>query len=70
VQTSILGRILITRFDSTGLYPKESAVRSYRLNKLRSYSVAGLDTYCAHRGLEGGFAQNATRLLDAIIDDS
>ncbi len=66
--TQILGRIAVTRFDASGLYPKSSATRSYRLDTRRQLSVDALDTYCAEQGLPGGFARHATVVLDAFID--
>ncbi len=66
-RTGILGRISITRFDSTGLYPKESAVRSYRLDDRSSFPVSRLDAYCDSQQLQGGFAGNVSEVLDAII---
>jgi hypothetical protein len=65
---SILGQITVTDYDSTGIYPKQSATRNYRLDARSEYSTRQLDAYCRERRLEGGFVSNVTIVLDAIID--
>ena len=65
---SILGRAVVTDFDRTGLYPKESATRSFQLKRRKSISVGELDAFCKEKGLVGGFVENVNVALDAIID--
>ncbi len=65
---SILGRIAVTDFDSTGLYPKASATRSYRLDTRTTYEQAHLEKYCLDQQLSGGMSENLVVVLDAIID--
>lgn len=65
---SILGRAVVTDFDGTGLYPTESATRSFRLKSQKSISIDALDAFCAEKGLVGGFVENVNAALDAIID--
>ena len=66
--TSILGRIAITKYDSAGLYPKSSAIRSHRIADREQYSVENLDRFCERQDLTGGYSRNLTVVLDAIID--
>lgn len=65
---SILGRIAITDYDPTGVYPKESATRSYKIDSRAKFLMADIDKYCADNQLEGGIHLNLTKVLDAIID--
>ncbi len=67
-QCSILGRIAVIDYDSTGLYPKESATRSFRLETRSKYSLEQIDEYCSQNELKGGLHSNLTHVLDAIID--
>lgn len=67
-QSSILGRIAVTDYDSTGLYPKASATRSFKVNARSKFSLDELDGYCLNEKLAGGFHANVTQVLDAIID--
>lgn len=64
---SILGQIAVTDYDSTGIYPKQSATRAYRLDSRSEYKFQQLDSYCREHQLEGGFVTNVTPVLDAII---
>ncbi len=68
-QSSILGRIAVTDYDSTGIYPTASATRSFKLDTRTKYSLDELETYCLDKKLAGGFHQNLTQVLNAIIDD-
>lgn len=68
-QCSILGRIAVTEFDSTGLYPKASATRNYRIAKETDFSLASIESYCDSQGWEGGLSTNLSDVLDAIIAD-
>ena len=65
---SILGRVAITGFDPTGVYPKESATRSYKIDSRSKYRLSDIDEYCAEHDMAGGFHSNVTKVLDAIID--
>ncbi len=65
---SILGDVAVLDFDSTGLYPKRSAIRSYRLDNRHEYALAELEEYCQNLHLEGGFHENLDVVLDDIID--
>lgn len=67
-QSTILGQIAVTEFDSTGLYPEESAARSYRLAQRLEFNLRDLDAYCRDNRLEGGFGRQVDRVLDEIID--
>ncbi|MFK7736413.1 MAG: hypothetical protein AB8B50_10310 [Pirellulaceae bacterium] len=67
-QASILGRAVITDFDSSGLVPKESATRSFRLRKRTSFSMSELDAACESAGKSGGVARNLTFVLNALAD--
>jgi hypothetical protein len=67
-EASILGRVVITDFDSSGLVPQESATRSFRLRKRASFSMSELDKACESAGKKGGVAQNLTFVLNAIAD--
>lgn len=64
---SILGRIRVTDFDGTGLYPKESAIRSYRLNSNQQFDWAHLDRFSDESGWKGGFSSNVDQVLAAIV---
>ncbi|MEZ6135902.1 MAG: hypothetical protein R3C53_13425 [Pirellulaceae bacterium] len=64
---SVLGNITVTDYDSSGLYPKKSATRSYRLDQRQAFAMEELDAYCRSRLLRGGLAENLTEVLDAII---
>jgi hypothetical protein len=50
------------------LYPKESAIRSYRLDTRHEYGMNELDRHCSNSGLQGGIDENLDAVLDAIID--
>lgn len=65
---SIAGSIAVTDFDSSGIYPRESATRSYRLDARLSLPMSELDTFCDAEKLEGGFGENVPVVLQAIID--
>lgn len=65
--TSILGRIRVTDFDGTGLYPKESAIRSYRLKSSQEFEWNVLDEAADEKGLKGGFSANVDTVLAAIV---
>ena len=67
--TSIRGSVVITDFDSKGIYPRESATRSYRLDTRRVYSMTSIDAYCKEKGLPGGIYENLEEVLDALIDE-
>lgn len=64
----ILGNVVITDFDSTGLYPRDSSTRSYRIDQKASYDLAQLDQHCKSNKLEGSAFGNLDYVLDAIID--
>lgn len=65
----VLGRIAVTKFDSAGIYPQASATRSYRLDSQSVWDVEqSLDIYCQQQQWRGGFAENVSGVLDAIID--
>ena len=64
---SIRGSIVITDFDSTGIYPKESATRSFRLDARRTFPMASIDAYCKEQSLVGGIYDNLDDVLDALI---
>lgn len=65
----ILGRIVVTEFDGSGIVPKQSATRSYRFDHRGVWDLRGaIETYCEQRQWRGGFAENVTAVLDAIID--
>ncbi len=66
--TSITGRIAITEFDSSGLYPRESATRDYSLSLRKEFPVSELNEFCRAKQLQGGYGDNLSRVLDAIID--
>ncbi len=67
-RSSILGRIAVTDYDSTGLYPLASATRSFKLDTRSRFPLEQLDAYCVSEQLEGGFHTNLTPVLNAIID--
>jgi hypothetical protein len=67
-QSSILGRIAVTDYDSSGIYPKESATRSFKVDTRNKFALDELDAYCLEQQLAGGFHANVTQILDAIID--
>lgn len=67
--TSIRGSVVITDFDSKGIYPRESATRSYRLDAKRIYSMTSIDAFCKENGLPGGIYENLDTVLDALIDE-
>lgn len=65
----VLGRIAVTKFDSAGIYPQASATRSYRLDSQSVWDMGkSLDAYCQQQQWRGGFAENVSRVLDAIIE--
>jgi hypothetical protein len=66
-QCSVVGKIAITRFDSSGIYPREAGTRSYSLDEQASLRWTSLDQFCETKGLQGGAAANLTQALDAII---
>ena len=68
-QSSILGRIAVTDYDSSGLYPKQSATRTFKLDSRNRFTLDELDAYCLEQQLAGGFHANVTQVLDAIIDN-
>lgn len=67
-QSSILGRIAVTDYDSTGIFPKASATRSYKLDTRSKFTLEDLEKYCLDQQLSGGFHKNLTPVLNAIID--
>ncbi|MFO1064472.1 MAG: hypothetical protein U0892_11470 [Pirellulales bacterium] len=66
---NIRGTVQITDFDSTGLYPKESVTKDYRLSSRRMVSLEAIDAFCKAESLEGGLHENLDEVLDAIIDE-
>lgn len=67
-KTTILGQIAVTKYDSSGVYPRESATRTYRLASRSKFEIEDLQNYCDEQDLAGGFERNVTQVLDAIID--
>ncbi len=67
--TSIQGSVSITQYDSTGLYPKKSATRSFSVNSKSTYTIATIDSYCQQNGISGGIFGSLDDVLDAIIDN-
>ncbi|MEM8736371.1 MAG: hypothetical protein AAGG44_19235, partial [Planctomycetota bacterium] len=65
-QASILGKIAITEFDSSGLIPKSSATRSFRLLRKAKFTLEELDEKCLELGRSGGIGANLTFVLDGI----
>lgn len=65
---SIRGAVAITDFDKSGIIPKESATRSYRLDALRVFPMANIEEYCTKNNLKGGFFENVDTVLDILID--
>jgi hypothetical protein len=65
---SIRGSVVITDFDKTGVFPKESATRSYRLDARRVFPVENIEEYCNKNNLKGGFFDNVDTVLDVLID--
>lgn len=65
---TILGQIAVTKFDSSGLYPRTSATRSYRLATRSKFEIEDLEKFCSENELKGGFTENVSSVLDAIID--
>lgn len=64
---SILGSIVVTDFDSSGIYPRQSATRTYRLDAREKFPIAKLDGFCSDNSLEGGFSRNVPAVLAAIV---
>lgn len=65
---SILGNVVITDYDATGVYPRDSATKSYRLDARKKFTMSQLEKYCAEQKLIGGFSKNVDTVLSAIID--
>jgi hypothetical protein len=63
---SIRGAVAITEFN--GLYPKDSAVRNYRLDARRIFPMTNIDAYCKSHDLEGGLYDHLDTVLDVLID--
>jgi hypothetical protein len=69
LRCGVLGRIAVTEFDSAGIYPTQSATRSYRLDSRSTWFLdESIAAYCQQQAWRGGFAENVTGVLDAIID--
>ena len=64
----IRGSVVITEFDKSGIFPKESATRSYRLDSRRIFPMENIDEYCRKNDLKGGFFENVDTVLDVLID--
>jgi hypothetical protein len=65
---TILGRIVVTDYDASGIYPQASSTRSFRLDSRQAYAIDDLNDYCQQAGWAGGFHLNVPAALDAIID--
>lgn len=65
---SIRGAIAITDYDGTGIIPRESATRSYRLNARRIFPMENIDAYCQKNNLSGGIYEHLDVVLDVLID--
>ncbi len=65
---SIRGSVVITEFDRSGVIPKESATRSYRLDSRRIFPMVNIEEYCTQKELKGGFFENVDVVLDVLID--
>ncbi|GAB5403863.1 MAG: hypothetical protein Aurels2KO_20940 [Aureliella sp.] len=65
---SIVGSIVVTDFDSSGIYPRKSATRTYRIDARAEFSTTSLDSFCKSESLSGGFTQNVPAVLQGIID--
>ncbi len=68
-QCSILGSIAVLDYDSTGLFPKESATRRFKLSKRSTFTAEQIDAFCNQHMLEGGINSNLTQILDAAIEE-
>ena len=66
---SIKGSVVITDYDSSGIFPKSSAVESHRLNVSRSVTLAEINTFCDQHGYVGGIEINLDSVLIAVIDN-
>ncbi|HBE70595.1 MAG TPA: hypothetical protein DDW52_20815 [Planctomycetaceae bacterium] len=69
VACDILGKIVITDFDSSGIYPRKSATKSYRLASRQTLEIDELDAFCRSKSMTGGFGENVPAILKAIISD-
>ena len=65
---SIRGSVAITDYDRTGVIPKDSATRSYRLDSRRIFPMENIEDYCTKNNLKGGFFENVDTVLDVLID--
>ncbi len=67
-QVAILGRIAITKFDGSGIYPAASATRSFKMDSRTQILMSNIEDYCRKNQIPGGLAENLDVVLDAIID--
>jgi hypothetical protein len=64
----ILGRIAVTKYDGTGMYPTTSATRSFKIDSRTQILMSAVEEFCRRNQIPGGMSENLDVVLDAIID--
>lgn len=67
-ECGIAATIFFTEYGFGGIVPSAKATRKATVNSQSSFSTAELDAFAARQGLSGGWLDNVTPTLDAIID--
>jgi len=65
---SILGAVVITDYDSSGIFPKTSATKSYALRADQTFSLAEIIKFCEQQGYQNGFESNLDTVLAAVVN--
>ncbi len=68
-QCDVIGKIAITGFDRTGIFPESYLTRSYRLHERRRYDWSDLEEKCVQMHGDGMESQ-LNQMLDSLISDS
>jgi len=67
-ECSIRGAVVITEYDSSGIFPKTSATKSYALRAVRSFSMAEIYKFCEQQGYKNGLESNLDTVLAAVVN--
>ena len=66
-ECSIVNMLVFTEYTNLGLQPTASLTRESEVNDFASIAWSDLDEATTARDLKGGFAENVTTMLDALI---
>ncbi len=68
-ECTVLGSVIITDYDSSGIFPEKSVTKAYRLATRKRFLISEVEHYANENKLIGGWHRNVDVILDAIIDE-